>query len=302
MWITIALIGYLLLGIVAILDKLILTKSINKPVVYAFYANIVMFGALLAWPFSGELLKGIDWWWAVVSGVAFGFGILTLFLATKDGEATHIAPFNGAVISIAVYWLSAEFLQEKLTTAQIAGIIVLLFASFLLSFEKSAKHKGFHWGFVWAALSGVFFAISHVSAKYLYEIYPFWTGFVWTRATTGLAALPLLFFPAVQNSLLGKNNHKKAKTAGKRHASLIFIVDKILAVVSVVFIQYAAAIGSVTIVNALAGAQYVFMFIAVFLLTKFAPKLFREYFTKREIVVEMIAIVLVVIGSIFFVL
>ena len=108
-WFFIAIAGYFFLAIVAILDKLILTKSINKPVVYAFYANVFMFGALLAWPLSGEFLRGIDWWWALVSGVGFGLGLWTLFIATKVGETTHITPFNGAVISIAVYFFRFLF-------------------------------------------------------------------------------------------------------------------------------------------------------------------------------------------------
>jgi len=39
----------------------------------------------------------------------------------------------------------------------------------------------------------------------------------------------------------------------------------------------------------------------VFILTKFAPKLFQEYFTKKELLVELVAIILVVIGTALFV-
>jgi len=44
-----------------------------------------------------------------------------------------------------------------------------------------------------------------------------------------------------------------------------------------------------------------FMFVMVFLLTKFLPRIFKEYFTKRELTVEVIATILVAIGSAFFV-
>ena len=43
------------------------------------------------------------------------------------------------------------------------------------------------------------------------------------------------------------------------------------------------SIGSVTIVGAMSGVQYVLMFIMIYLLTKFTPKIFKEYFTKHEI-------------------
>ncbi|MFA4931280.1 MAG: DMT family transporter [Patescibacteria group bacterium] len=302
MFFFLAIIGYLLLAVVSLLDKLILTKSINKPVVYAFYANVFMFGALLAWPLSGEFLRGVDWWWAILSGAGFGLGMWTIYISQKESEATHVVPFNGAMISISVYGLSAFFLGEKLVGAQVAGIMILLFASFLLSLENSSKHRGFHRGFFWAALSGLFFAISHVSAKYLYEIYPFWTGFVWSKAAVGLVAVPMLFSLSVRNSLFKRKNKLRPKTVGKRYSSLIFIINKVLSISSVVLIQYAAAIGSVTIVNAVAGAQYAFMFVLAYFSTKFWPKVFKEYFTKKEISIQLIAIAMVVVGMIFFVL
>jgi uncharacterized membrane protein len=300
LWFSLALIGYLLLALVAILDKFILTKSLGKPAVYTFYSTIFMFGALLLWPLGAELLQGVDWCWAVVSGVGFGLGLWTFYKAVKSGEATHITPFNGAIIMIATYVLSASLLSEKLNSAQISGVVILSFASFLLTFEKSQKHKGFHMGFVWAIVSGLFFAASHVSAKYLYEVYPFLTGFMWTRATTGLLGLFLLIFPSVRRSFSKKNT--KAKTAGKRYALLIVVVNKVLSVGSLVLIQLAAALGSVTLVMALAGIQYVLIFIFVYLSTKLFHQFFQEYFTKQEISMQLIALVLVAIGSAFFVI
>ncbi len=300
MWFVSALVGYTLLAVVFILDKFIVTKSV-KPVVYAFYSTIFMFGALLALPFFGwGLLQGIDWLWAVVSGVAFGLGMWTLYVAVNKGEATHINPYNGAMVTIFTYALASYFLQEVLTSLQLVGIIILILASLLLSFEKSRKHSGFHMGFVWAIVAGLMFAVSHVSAKYLYELYPFWDAFIWTRATTGLVGLFLLAFPVVQKSF--RRNNTEAKSYGKRHALGIVVFDKLLSIGAIVLIQYALAIGTATLVLALSGLQYVLMFIFVFLLTKFLPKVFKEYFTKKELKMQTLAIILVVIGSALFVL
>ena len=303
-WFYVALLGYTLLAVVFILDKFIVTKSV-KPVVYAFYSTIFMFGAVLALPFFGwGILSGVDWFWAVVSGVAFGLGMWALFVAVKKGEATHINPFNGATVTIFTYGLAFYFLQESLSSLQIAGMVVLVLSSFLLSFEKSRKYSGFHMGFVWAIVAGLLFAVSHVSAKYLYSLYPFWDAFIWTRATTGLVGLFLLLFPAVRKSFKRspRINKEKPKTYGKRHVLGLVVSDKILSIVAIILLQYAMAIGTVTIVLALSGLQYVLMFVLVFLLTKFSPTIFKEYFTKRELKLQVIAIILVVLGSALFVL
>lgn len=299
MWFLVAFIGYFLLATVIILDKFILTKSVSKPIVYTFYSTIFMFGALLAWPFGVKMLSGRDWLWAITSGVAFGLGLWTMFIAMKKGEASHINPFNGAAVTVATYLIASVFLGEVLTMLQLIGMVILIFASCLLSFEKSKEHNGFHIGFVWAAVSGILFAVSHVSAKYLYEIYPFLTGFVWSRAFIGLVGLFTLFSPEVRQ--IFRRKEKKEKKAG-RNTLAIVVVDKILAVLAVILVQYAAALGSVSLVMALSGLQFMLLFVMIYALTKFMPNLFREYFTREEIEVEIVATVLVVIGSALFVI
>ena len=300
MWFLIAILGYFLLAGVFILDKFILTKSVGKPIVYTFYSTILMFGVLLAWPLGVGWLSGIDWFWATVSGLAFGFSVWTLFISLKKGEASHIGPFNGAVVTIATYIFAAYFLGERLSQAQGFGIGILIFASLLLSFEKTRKRNGFHIGFVWAMASGAFTSISLVSAKYLYTIYPFLTAFVWSKSLAGFVGLLVLFFPSVRRHLR-ENRWQKNKTGTRKTIGLVGL-DKGLAVLGIILIQYAAALGSVSLVSALSGLQFVLVFILVYLLTKFIPKLFKEYFTKRELMVEAVAILLVVFGSALFVI
>ncbi|MFA7314634.1 MAG: EamA family transporter [Candidatus Magasanikbacteria bacterium] len=306
LWLIFAIIGYISFAIIFILDKIIVSKKLSRPVVYTFYSTIFMFVALFALPSLGfPLLVGVDWLWALVSGVSFGFGLWTLFIALKNNETTHISPFNGAFVTVFVYFFSNLFLGEQITGLKQVAVIILICSALLLSFEKTRKsvkgfHVGFHVGFLWAILSGLFFAISHVSAKYLYGIYPFWTAFIWSRASTGLVGLFTLFFPAVYLSF--KKKHKQTDKINKnKHVAVFIIIDKLLSVVGVVSIQYAIAIGSVTVVNALIGVQYIFMFLFVFLLTKFYPKVFREYFVKKELFIEVVAILLVVVSTALFV-
>ncbi|MFA7244637.1 MAG: DMT family transporter [Candidatus Magasanikbacteria bacterium] len=298
-WFLIALIGYICFAVIFILDKIIVSEKLSKPVVYTFYSTIFMFAALLAWPFAQfALLSGFDWLWALLSGLSFGFGLWTLFNALKNDETSHISPFNGAFVTIFVYFLSNLFLGENLSQFKQAGVIILVFAALLLSFQKTKNKKSFSLGFLWAIISGLFFAISHVSAKYLYDIYPFLVALIWSKAFVGLIGLVTLFFPSVRQSFKKQENVEKTKN---KNAFSLIIFDKLLSIVAVICIQYAISIGSVTIVNALIGVQYVLMFVFILILSKFAPKLFNEYFTKKELAIQTIAIILVIIGTAFFV-
>jgi len=61
-------------------------------------------------------------------------------------------------------------------------------------------------------------------------------------------------------------------------------------------------IGSPTLVQALSGMQFVLMFVFIYILTKVLPRVFKEYFTRRELKMEFVAILLVLLGSALLVL
>jgi len=306
MWFAIALLGYFFLAIVFVLDKLILTKTLDKPVVYTFYSTIFMFGALLAWPLGVQWLAAPDWLWAFVSGIAFGLGLWSMFIAVKREEASHINPFIGAITIIATYVLASVFLAERLSPASVWGAVVLFAATLLLSLFGEGRRSGISRGLWWGVAAGMFFAISHISSKYLYEIYPFVTAFVWTRATTGLVGAACLFFPAVRQTFRrGESKtvrHCRSCGFSRRYAIALVTSAKLLGVVAVICIQYAIALGSVTLVNALVGLQYALMFLLIYLSTRYLPKIFKEHFSRKELIVETAAIVLVLLGSALFVL
>ena len=79
----------------------------------------------------------------------------------------------------------------------------------------------------------------------------------------------------------------------------LVMVDKFLAVVSLVLVQYAIFLGSVTVVNALAGVQYAFLLILVGIMSRFFPSRFREEYSKTEVVQEIISVIIIAIGLVF---
>jgi len=302
LWISIALVGYFFLAVTFILDKYILSESsVGRPSVYTFYSTIIMWGALVLLLIDPGFFSIHDILIGLGSGVAFGFGLYFLYIAVKGGEASHVNPFNGAIVTLATYGLAHTFLGEMLTPLQLGGIMLLVIASVFLSYEETKGHNGTHIGYVWAIVSGIFFAVSHVSAKYLYEIHEFIPAFAWTRAGTGIVGLLLLFVPAVRRDIMSRFFAQKKKIRTKKHLikhSLTIVwIAKIIAVVAVVLIQYAAAIGSVSIVFALSGLQYALMFVVIYALSRWYPRIFKEFFTTREVAIQSFAILLVIVGS-----
>ncbi len=304
-WLVIALIGYALLALTFILDKYILSSTtIARPSVYAFYSTIILWPALLLLLVFPEAFSLMHIGISLLSGVAFGLGLLTLYIALKGTEASHVTPLNGVVVIFTTYVLSYTFLAEQLSRAQFFGILLFSIASIVLSYQETRGKSGYSTVYWWAVISGIFFGVSHVTAKYIYMFHEFIPAFAWTRAGAGIVGLALLLYPPVWHELRLRFTVRK-KTKKKAHTKLTSLVlvwvTKLCGVLAVVAIQYAAALGSVSVVQAMSGLQYALMFIGVYVLSTWFPRVFREYFTRREIIMQSIGIILVIIGSLFFV-
>lgn len=295
MWFFIALLSAIALGGTAILDKIILQKTVSKPVVYTFYSTIFLFGALILFPFSGHFLNGFDWIFALASGLSFGFALQSFYTALKYGEASHLSPFAGAGIACVLALFSFIFLNERLSGQQIAGLVSFVIGALFLSFQKM-KVKPTKNSYVWAFLAVLFFSISHLTSKYLYEQYDFWTAFVWTRTAIGFVGILLLLSPSVRNTFKKKKQQSKSS---QKYAFSLVASNKILGALGVFGLQYATSLGSVALVNAVGNVQYALVFLIAYIGMKTHSKIFQEYFTRKEIILQIIGIFFILLGSYF---
>lgn len=292
MWIFITLIACFVLATVNILDKFIVTKTV-KPYVFVFYSTIISLPFFLAVPFGVTLLYStFHWVVAVFSGIAFGIGLWFMYKSFAVSEISHVGPLGGASISICTVLLGRIFLDEMLSIRQLYALLFLVAGSLIISLEQSKKNHGWHIGILWAVVAGLWFASSNVAAKYLYTQYDFYSGFIWTRAFTSIVGVVLLCTPDIWRAVL---NQKKLKNVQKQNFFLIGS-NKVLGGVGIVLIQYATALGSVSLVNALTGVQYAFLIILTAGFSKFYPSILKEKYTRYEIFQEIIAIVCIAGG------
>jgi len=296
-WFLVALLGYFVLAGVVISDKFILSKKLATPAVFVFYSTVPLLVLFLSLFFKVEILSGWGLLLAAVSGLGLLSGFWTMYKGFFKSEVSHAGPLLGAVMPIFVLAISYGFLGEVLSDKQLIACFLLICGSFLISFEKSAQHNGWHRGFAWIILSGLLFAISHVAAKYLYDVYGFTAGLVWSRGMSGFFGLALIFLPSVRAEIKSwfEKKEKDLLQQNKNKLSLI-IFNKIFGLIGVFLVQLAVALGSVTIVNAMAGAQFGLLIILVALLSRFYPKIFKEQYSKLEIIQEIIAVVVIGMG------
>lgn len=277
-----------------ILDKFLLTKNFPRPSVLTFWTAI--------WNLLGVIFVFWDFvffpgWYllvlAILSGITFTLALQFFYMAMKSGEASHIGPLVGGVVPIVSLVISYFWLSERLTVSQLWAVVMLVIGALLISFEKSRKHNGWHIGMLWGVLAGIMFGLSYVLIRGVFLETTFSTGFVWARIGGFLAALPILLMSGARGDIFVKTKKKKENI---KSGLIIFGINKSLAAIYFVGMNYAISLASATLVNALAGLQYAVLFILVFVFSKTLPKFFKEEFTKKEIILQCCAILFIIAG------
>jgi drug/metabolite transporter (DMT)-like permease len=278
-WLIITLASYFLSALAIILDKFILgSKKVSSPPVYAFYIGLMGLGALLFAPFGFSIPPISQIILSLIAGSLFTYGILALYFAIKVGEAGRVAPLAGAIIPLGTYLLSILFFSEKASAVSFLGAVLLILGGLLISFDLPLKldRKKFFPGFKFAVLSGLILAVAYSFLKLVYNEQDFFNGFIWTRLGSIFAIASFFAVPEWRKNILRSlNNFKRPKPSHIRTGALV-VLNKIAGGTASILFNYAIALGSVTLVNALVASQYVFILILVAVFSIWHKEIFQE--------------------------
>lgn len=299
-WIAIAIVAYLLIALEVILDKFLLSsKRVSHPAIYAFYSGTLSLAALLIFfPFGFHSINIGKIWPYLMSGMIFTYGILSLFFALKESEASQVTPVVGAVVPIVTYALSIFFLNERLTHAQIIGVIILIFGGLLISFDLPLKlnKRKFFSGFRHAILAGILLAVAFTAFKYFFERDNFINVFIWTRLGLFVGALSLLLVPIWRPIIFNSFKKFRKPEHENTRTGFLFVMNKALGGTGSILTNYAIALGSVTIVNALVSVEYIFIFALGLLFSLWFPKIFQEKAEAWDVFQKVSSVIIITIG------
>jgi len=291
MWLLIAISGYFLFSITNVVDKLVLTK-IKKPRVYA--TAVAVFGLLgLIFIFFGFKMPN-NWiiFVSIIAGMIYIFALVPFYKGIQMGQTSRVVSFVGGLMPIFVLILGAISGIETLTQKQLIAFFIILAGSYLISLTPSKK-KNAKLAFVWAFLAAILFGSFYFLSKYIFLNSDFVSGFVIMRIGGLIAGLVLLFWPGTLKDIM-KNIKTRKKKQTQKKASLV-LFSQICAAIGFVLVNYAVSIGKVSLVNAIAGTQFVFLLILTILLYKKFPQL-KEKVTAKIIIQKIIAILFIALG------
>ncbi len=307
-WIILAIIAQFLHAIVALLDKYIVTSKdvLPQPFVYAFYTCALSGASIIVYALSGLPLplEGVSFpslarvefptlevvALSVLAAYTFFYALVSLFTALKAADASDVVPVVGAVSAIGSYFLGYLFLDTRLSPNFLIGVVILAVGTALVSRFR------FSWRVALSSIhAGVFFALHYVVIKGLFNVTTFDNGFFWSRVGFVVFALSLLLIPAYVGKIF-----EQTKSTGKRAGGLI-LLNKVIAGFASVTILKATELGDVSVVQALGGMQYVFIFIFSLLLGPYGPHICSEgRCSTKELIRKAVFIAIITLG--FFVL
>lgn len=284
-----------------VVDKSLLTTEgsrVSSPARYAAYSGFVSAAAAVLLFFAYTPPTAFIVFWSLLSGLFWVAALFFFFRALKVGEPSRVVPITGSAVPFFTLIFAGTVLGERLTLSQLIGAMLLILGGVFLSLKLSGV-RGLSSSSFWSAVvGGAAFAAYFATVKYVYDSFdPFLAAFAYSRIGVGIVAGLLLVFVWYRNreNAPARSSSKAQKKKGLLIAAAFFF-SKALGMAMLVLQNYAIDLGSVTIVNALQGTQYIFVLILAAAISYWFPKLFREELYRVAMVQKIAGIVCIGFG------
>lgn len=300
-WLLIASLAYFLLATEKVLDKFLLaSKRVSHPSIFAFYSGFFGLFALVFSPWGFHLVGPMQMTHAFASGIIFCYGMLLFFFAIERSEASRVAPVLDAVITITTYFVAIFILQERLDVKEMLGVFLLIIGGIWISYNYSKiKKEIFIPGFSFAVFAGIMLALATTYFKYLYRTDNFLNIYIWTRLGVLLGAFSFFLVPSWRKKILRSLLHfRKPAEKEKGKSGFIFVLAKSLGGLGNILKEKSVSLplASVTIVNALASVEFVFIFVIGIFVSILLPKIYEEKRDARSVFQKSTAIIIIALG------
>ena len=297
LWLAVAIISYLILALVALVDKWFLVGPVPSPRTYIFYIGTLQIFAVLLIPFVGLAVPGIpQFFLALASGAFFVFGLYWFFKGLQFFEPSRIVPAVGGLLPIFSFLFIFIFSggRETISPGDFLAFFLLVVGSVLLTYERAKK---FSWASIKiSTITAILIALSFVLAKYVYLGIDFWSGFIWIKAGSFLAGISFLLL--FRKEILAEVFKKKEDSARKKTTAVFFLNQGVAAGANILqnWAIALAPLAYVAFINALQGVQYAFLLILAVLLSSRFPRLLKEQ-VAREVILQKIMAILIIGGG-----
>lgn len=286
LWIALAVFAQFITAGIVFIDKYVLINKgqIGRPIVYAFYISLLSGVVIVLAPFVA-LPSATVIVLSLASAATFFAAILFLYSALKEGHPSDIMPVVGAISAIATALCAYQWLTHDLPHAFVPAFGLLVVGMVLISHFRLTKRQQ-----VMVIFAGISFGLTAFLTKLVFIETDFLNGFFWSRMGNVAVALSVVTIPAYRHAIFGGYH------GSSRGTKWLVITNKTLGGIAAAMTLYATSLGSVSVVQALAGLQFVFLLLFAVLLGHWFPALFRNEMNRTALAHKLAGIGIIVIG------
>lgn len=301
-WLILAIASYVLFGITAVIDKFLLTGTLSSPKIYAFITGIL--GALVIpaiFFVDVSCLTVLQIVAALVAGIILTPALLVFYESLKRYETSRVMPIYGGLMPIFILLIVLAFFGDKgsLSSKEILALILLIIGSVLVAYKKTEFSLSI---FILPTMAAIMMALAAVLTKVSYEGQSFISALVFIRIGCLISALVLLVDKEVRDTAKAFITRalKPAVTIKTNNwGVIVFFINQALVVIAGLMQNiavYFSKIKYVTIINAMAGIQYVCILVITVFLSRYFPDIIREDITKKTLITKTFSVMIIISG------
>lgn len=275
-----------------LISKLVKNKNFRGLIIFSSFVS-----GLLLIPFYAILTKlnvsmgFVPMIWISLSSIMAVLGIVMYYKALAKNDTSFVI-IMFQLIPVISYILGLLFLGENLTLKQLAGGLIVVVSSLVITFEfdKAKFSRGKLSALLLMAGSSLGYALFFLFFRFASKEYDFNVVAFWSNVTLCTIGLFLLLFKSYRSAFkeLVMNNGKKAFILNVTN-ELMYSVGNLMVNYSMLFIPLAVAM--------LAGSmQPAFVFVIGLILTVLLPKIAKEDVTRKTLIQRSFCIALSIVG------
>ena len=292
-WVSLGLFSAFLLAIVAVLDKRLLVVYITNIRTFYFLVGIVQviigIVVILINPWSSNLTY-TSLLFAILSGLAWGIGLLILFYTVSKLEVSRVTTITHTY-PVFVTIIAVIFLGDKILPLQAFAILITVIgAAMIASIQtKSSISSGSKFMYLLVVIVSFLAAINNISFKIGLEDIQFWDLFAFRSVVLGLILLAAgLHYRILQdlNDLVHSRNGLK----------VFIFTEGALAPIATITMFAALSLGPVSFVSTIISIRPFFVLLISGILSIGFFKFLDEPFTLKTLPVKLVSVILIFSG------
>ena len=230
--------------------------------------------------------------WVILGSALHLYSVLPYFRALQIEEVTRIN-ICWQMIPIFSFVIAWFVLDEKFNPNQIIALAILITGGIAATLHFKKGEVKFSRAFWLMVIACAGYAIYAVIFRYITQLIPFVSAFIWMNVLMGAFALTLFISKKFRDDF--KNETKKL---GDRKLLSTILGISILDNSGTLLNIWALSPGPVALVFAMEGWQILFVFAMAIAISAFKPHILKEELDAKNLILKFTALILMVIGII----